>query len=179
MSIYRESGIKIDLRGKPHHRFEELETYQTLKGQSIKEVDFCWLQHENHIALKENSLICLELKGYERDRQLPIDLLLVSLEKKIRDTLSMFTVAWLNRGQGSRLKTELPDEYCDYQDARLIKIIVLIQANNSQASALQSLRTKLKNKLRGVEQLYAITITVTNIETAIKMGLPVDVDASE
>lgn len=172
MSIYDESGMIIDLTHKAHHRFSDLPTYIQLKGQHLKEMDFCWLQTEATEKLPANTLFCLELKG-QQDNTISVDKMLSNLENKARDTLLMYSAIWLKRGEGAQMSKELPEIYSDYQKSRKIKLIMLIDESNKQAQALRALRQKLKNKLAGIESLFDITVSLINLATAEKMGLPV------
>jgi hypothetical protein len=65
MSVFHESGVSVTLTDLDHHRFCDLPTYKSINGDFVKEVDYCWLQSEAFGYIKENTLIGLELKGYE------------------------------------------------------------------------------------------------------------------
>ena len=39
MSLFSESGVQVDLTGKPHFRFQDLEAYRSIKGQHVQEMD--------------------------------------------------------------------------------------------------------------------------------------------
>lgn len=176
MSVYTESGIRVDLSGKAHHLFERLSTYLYLKGQCVKEMDFCWLEPSvTNVETGTQSpevLICLELKGYQ-DTAIPVDDLLAILEQKAKDTLLMFCAAWLDRGKGKDLAVELPEAYRSYDPTRKLRLIMLIDADNSQAQALTALKDKLRNRLLGMTHLLDFKLTLVNCTTAMNIGLPV------
>jgi hypothetical protein len=119
MSVYQESGVEITLSGLDHHRFSELSTYKVLSGQNIKEVDYCWLQSTAKNTIPANTLIGLELKGY-KETAIPVDKLFNNLLQKIRDTLAMFSAAWLQQGLGSQIHNELPTSYRSFSIDRKI-----------------------------------------------------------
>lgn len=176
MSAYTESGIRVDLSDKAHHCFEALPTYIYLKGQCVKEMDLCWLEpavtNAETGTQSPEVLICLELKGYQ-ETALTVDYLLENLEQKAKDTLLMLCAAWLDRGKGKDLALELPEAYRTYNPTRRIRLIMLIDADNSQAQALTALKDKLRNRLRGMTHLLDFKLTLVNCTTAMKIGLPV------
>lgn len=47
MATYDESGLRLYLLDDKHFRFQDLPAYQPLKGQRLKEMDFCWLDPRN------------------------------------------------------------------------------------------------------------------------------------
>jgi hypothetical protein len=172
MSKYKESGVEVDLTGLPHHRFADLPAYRSLSGQFIKECDFTWLQVAANGKLQANSLFNLELKGFG-NHLIPVDHEFERLVKKVRDTLSLFSMAWIKRGKGKELQQQLPLEYNSHQILRKIYFVLLINEKNSQATALRAINNKLKNELRGISALYDCKVTLVNLSTAQIMGLPV------
>ena len=59
MSLFVESGVQVDLTGKPHFRFTKLKAYQAISGQHVQEMDYCWIYNDN--------LILLEVKSYSEE----------------------------------------------------------------------------------------------------------------
>ncbi len=173
MSVYVESGVQVTPTDLEHHRFSDLPAYKALKGQHLKEVDFCWFQPTDNKNIKANTLVGLELKGCLQS-DLPVDKLFNNLIEKIRDTLSMLSAAWLGMGEGANLRPQLPASYQSLPQHGKIKLVMLVNVDESQTLALKALREKLKNKARGIEKLYGITVTLCDLATAQKMGLPVE-----
>lgn len=172
MSVYAESGMTVTLTGLVHHRFESLPIYQKLKGKHIKEIDFFWLQQIATPSLPANTLIGLELKGYDQT-VLDVDSVLENLVQKARDSMAMLHAAWLNTGDGALLRQQLPVQYNSYHAGRQIRLIMLINVQPSQSARLLALRDKFKNKISGLERIYGISTTLVNLSTAQTMGLPV------
>ncbi|WMP17091.1 hypothetical protein [Thiothrix lacustris] len=150
-------------------------TYIRLKGQGVKEMDVCWLVPADIDASTSTSsrdtLICLELKGYQT-WTIPADLL-ANLEQKAKDTLLMFCAAWLGRGQGSELALELPEAYRTYDPSRRLQLVILVDEDNRQAAALMALRQKLRNRLLGLTHLLDFSLTIVNRSSAERAGLPI------
>lgn len=172
MSIFRESGITVTLTNLDHHRFCDLPTYRAISGQHVREVDYCWLQHKATGSIQADTLVGLELKNYEKT-DIPVDTFFNDLIKKIRDTLSLFSAAWLQQGLGAQLQNELPQSYRTFSPQRKIILVMLVNITSNQTIALKSVREKLKAQIKGIERLHGITVTVCNLAAAQKMGLPV------
>lgn len=172
MSIYQESGLTVTLTGLAHHRFQNLPAYQQLSGKHIKEMDFFWLQDSATGSIAANTLIGLELKGYDQT-VLDTEKLLENLLQKAKDSMALLNAAWLNIGEGRALKAQLPPAYNSFNSNRDVRLIMLVHINPSQAAQLSALRTIFKNKIAGFEFLYGIKTSLVNLSTAQSMGLPV------
>ena len=172
MSIYTESGLTVNLTGYVHHRFQDLQAYKKLSGQHIKEMDFFWLEPVGADQPDTDTLIGLELKGYDQTA-FDVEKLLANLLQKVKDSLAMLHAAWLNTGVGATLKQQLPVDYSSYRTQRKIKLIMLINASSAQSSQLSALRAQFKNKVKGIENLYGVQTSLVNLSSAQATGLPV------
>jgi hypothetical protein len=157
MAQYDESGLRLFLVENEHFRFQDLATYQMLKGQRLKEVDFCWHerseQNHNGQAVQQSRIILLELKEFTRSRStlLASDFTdkahrFETLINKIVDSLLLLAAAWLGTEKGSTLFAELPA----FARQRLpIKIIIGLDLPATLRTHLGVLRDKLNARLRG------------------------------
>jgi len=171
MSIFNESGVTVTLTGFEHHRFCDLPTYRKISGQNIKEVDICWLQPTMPNS-DAPTLIALELKDYIQTK-VPFDSLFDNLLNKIRDTLSLFTAAWLQQGLGAQIQQELPQSYQRLSPNLKLIFVLLVNIDSNQAATLKALREKINAKIKGIAKLHNIQVTVCNLAIAQNIGLPI------
>ncbi len=163
MATYDESGLRLYLVDHQHFRFQDLPAYQPLKGQRLKEMDFCW--HDTDDG--KNCLILLELKEFSRSRESLRSSDLVdkahrfeTLINKVVDSLMQLATAWLGTTTGLALRKDLPP----FAQQRLaLKLIIGLDLPPSLASHQGVLRDKFNARLRGRLTLFDInSVAVIN-----------------
>jgi hypothetical protein len=166
MNYYDESGLRLYLANRPHFRFQDLPTYVPLKGQRLKEMDFCWHDDANKIVL-------LELKEFSRSRETlrASDLIdkayrFETLINKVADSLFILSAVWLGSQKGLAFRAELPP----FAQQRLpIKIIIGLDLPRSLHSHYGVLRDKLNARLRGRVALFDVdSIAVVNYQQLLE-----------
>jgi hypothetical protein len=100
-------------------------------------------------------LIYLELKDYIQT-EIPFDKLFDNLIQKIRDTLSLFTAAWLQQGLGAELQQELPHSYRQFSPDYKLIFVLLVNIDDNQSATIRALREKSMQKYK-VLQSYTIS----------------------
>lgn len=148
--IYQESNITLDFTGiNKHFRFETCPAYQSLSGQSIKEIDFGWWDDSNQV------LYLLELKNYTipgLDNQ-KAEKLIENLWKKSVDTMIMLNSVWLSTPTGGTIASCLPVEIT--QKVK-VKIYHLVKVDPSSAPLMMMVNQKLTNKFIGYKKLFNV-----------------------
>ncbi|HEY9753016.1 MAG TPA: hypothetical protein V6C46_08690 [Coleofasciculaceae cyanobacterium] len=174
MAEYLENGIKVTLPDREHFRIQDLSTYKALKGWDLSEMDFVWWN------LSKDTLWLIEVEDYfhlsNKDR-LPA-YLLDRLINKATDSLMFLSAAWFNSAQGKKIYAELP-VFCQYfpSHPKRLKLVFVLKITEHHLKAdLGVLKTRLSSCLRGRVSLFDLKhITLTDHETAQKMGLPIKI----
>jgi hypothetical protein len=156
MAQYDESGLRLFLNDQTHFRFQDLPAYNPLKGQRLKEMDFCWHDTDDN----QNRLILLELKEFSRsrDKLSAADLTdkayrFETLINKVVDSLLILAAAWLGTEKGLALRGELPPFA---QQRMSLKIIIGLDLPVQMHSHYGVLRDKFNARLRGRIALFDI-----------------------
>jgi hypothetical protein len=174
MSVFQESGLQITLPVGESFRFQDCPNYQNLKGKNLSEMDFCWWDDN------KNTLWLLEIKDYSHLtplERLP-DHLLDKLINKATDSLLILASVWFGSLRGKQICGDLPI-FCQTfpVQPKKIKIVFILKLTDTNIKLqLSPLKTRLKDKLIGRLLLFDIShVTLTDHETAIKMGLPIEI----
>lgn len=173
MAEYSENGIKVTLADGEHFRIQDLSSYQTLKSQTLCEMDFGWWDTD------KNTLWLLEVKDYfhlTATERLP-DYLLGMLINKATDSLMFLSAAWLGSVRGQSIHAELPTFcQCFPQHPKKLKLVFVLKIEHRLKADLGVLKTSLSNRLRGRVALFDLNnVTLTDHETAQLMGLPIEI----
>jgi hypothetical protein len=172
MTDFTESGLTISLPDGYSFRFQDLSAYTKLKGQNLKEVDYCWWDDHTH------TFWLLEVKDYSNlttTEKLPNNLL-ETLTNKVTDSLLILSAAWSNTNTGNSILSELPTIFQTFPKSpdKMKIVCVLKLLEHHKKVELGTLRTKFKNSLEGRIALFDLKqVTLTDHETAIKMGIPI------
>jgi hypothetical protein len=150
MPTFIESGLRLDLPDETSFRFADTEAYNAVKGLSLKEMDFAWVD--------AGKLFVLEVRSYARVTETlsPTDFIPVkgqaepyrfsALVDKITDSLLMLLSAWAGTAWGRKLKAELPKA----ARARMpVKLVVAVELPPGLIVHLQALRDSLNARLKG------------------------------
>lgn len=158
--IYSESGLRVDLRGKDHFRFQDCPAYRSISGQNLKEMDFGWWDAD--------TLWLLELKDYAHlspEERLPGHLL-EELANKATDVLLMLAAAWIGTEMGNGLKACLPKHS---QRPHRLKLAFVLKVEPILVPQIQTLKDTLNQRLRGRIALFDIrNVILIDHLTAIK-----------
>lgn len=157
MNIFVESGIQVDLTGKPHFRFENLNVYngrRGLSGRSVKEMDFCWLDN--------GRLIMLELKSFSETSEIAKQgnisaadftaYLIQETAPKIWDSLLMFSACWLPTQKGLILRNELDPDF--HALIEKIHIVIVLDVPEWFKAYFDTLRQRFQIVLNGKLALF-------------------------
>jgi len=173
MTDFTESGLTISLPDGNSFRFQDLSKYTELKGQNLKEVDYCWWDD------RTNTFWLLEIKDYSNlttAEKLPNDLL-ETLTNKVTDSLLMLGAAWSNTNTGNSILSELPTIFQSFpKSPHKMKIVCVLKLlEHHKKVELGTLKTKFRNRLEGRISLFDLKhVTLTDHETAIQMGIPIN-----
>lgn len=150
MPPYVESGLRLDLPAGLHFRFADTTAYNAVKGQSLKEMDFAWVD--------SGKLFLLEVRSYSQVTQTltltdfvpvkgqPEPFRFNALIDKVTDSVLMMFSAWADTAWGQQLKAELPAS----ARARMpLKLVVAVELPTALTIHLQGLRDSLNARLRG------------------------------
>jgi hypothetical protein len=169
MGVYEESGLRLDLPDGAHFRFADTGSYQSLSGQSLKEMDFAWLH--------EDKLVLLELKNFTVTRAtlVPADFVPAKnqphprrfdeLVSKITDTLMMLLAGWCGTDWGKNLVAELPQGI-----DKPLKLVLAVGLDMPAGLKmhLAALRTALNARLQGRLKLASVqSIALMDYDTLI------------
>lgn len=150
MPPFIESGLSVSLPAGSHFRFSDTLAYKEVKSQSVKEMDFAWVD--------SGQLFLLEVRDYTQvTTTLSVTDFLPAkgqtepfrfraLIDKVTDSVMMILSAWAGSAWGQRLKAELP---IAAQKRMPLKVIVAVELPPALAVHLQGLRDSLNDRLRG------------------------------
>lgn len=154
MSISVESGMRVDLTGKPHFRFQELTAYQSVSGQHVKEMDYCWLDN--------NVLFMLELKSYSaevveaREGQKAsdqfVDYLIDKTAPKVWDSLLLLSACWLRTKKGDKLRQELDVQF--HVRIERIRVVIVLEVPDWFKPQFETLKRQFRKVLLGKMALF-------------------------
>lgn len=145
-----ESGLSLDLPAGLSFRFADTAAYGAVKGQSVKEMDFAWVD--------SGKLFLLEVRDYS---QVTTTLALTdfvpakgqaepfrfkALVDKITDSVLMILSAWSGTAWGQRLSAELP---AAAHTRMPLKLVVAVDLPPALTVHLQGLRDSLNDRMRG------------------------------
>ncbi len=145
-----ESGLSLDLPAGLNFRFADSVAYNAVKGQSVKEMDFAWVD--------SGKLFLLEVRDYTQVTQtltladfVPVKgqtepFRFSALVDKITDSVLMMLSAWAGTAWGQQLKAELP---AAAQTRMPLKLVVAVELPATLTVHLQGLRDSLNDRLRG------------------------------
>lgn len=172
MPIYEESGLQITLPDGECFRFQECQSYKSLSGNNLSEMDFGWWDSS------KDTLWLLELKDYSHltpPQRLP-DYLLEKLTNKVTDSLMILSSVWSGSLQGKQILADLPASLQVFPIyPKKLKIVFVFKITDTNIKIqLSPLKTRLKERLRGRLLLFDIkNVTLVDHETAMKMGLAI------
>jgi len=156
MSVFIESGVRVDLTGKCYFRFQDLAAYRSVKGQYVKEMDFCWMDGEQ--------LIMLELKAYTEEvehareenitAEAFIDYLINITAPKIWDSLLMLSACWLSTDKGIEFRDELTPEF--HAKIQRIGIVIVLDVPDWFEPQFGELKGRFREVLKGKMALFDI-----------------------
>ena len=156
MSLFVESGVQVDLTGKPHFRFQDLESYRTIKGQHVQEMAYCWLDAEKPVML--------ELKAYSEEVEHAkqenttvdefIAYLIQKTTPKVWDSLLMFSACWLPTDKGLAFRNELDPTF--HTHIQQIGIIIVLDVPDWFKPQFASLKKRFRTVLKGKMALFDI-----------------------
>lgn len=176
MAQYDESGLRLVLADGEHFRFQDLATYQSLKGQRLKEMDFCWLDRtatqDASNQAQWHRLILLELKEFTGLRSLLHESDLThkayrfeTLINKIVDSLLLLAAAWAGTAKGSQLCADLP---MFARQPMRAKVIIGLDLPPSLHPHFGVLRDQLNARMRGRVALFDIErVTLVNYQQLV------------
>lgn len=150
MPPYIESGLRLDLPAGSHFRFADTTAYSLVKGQSVKEMDFAWVDSGKLFLLEVRSYSqlarTLTLTDFAPVKGQPEPFRFRALIDKVTDSVLMMLSAWADTSWGRQLKAELPTS----AQARMpLKLVVAVELPAALTIHLQGLRDSLNAKLRG------------------------------
>lgn len=155
VAIYGESNVRVDLTGKPHFRFQDLDTYRSISGQHVKEMDFCWL--------RDGKLFMLEVKAYSDEVEQAkeenvtaeqfVKYLVDKTAPKVWDTLLMFSACWLPTRKGIEFRDNLSEAF-HTPICPIYVVIVLDVPSWFKRQHFATLRTRFRGVLRGKMALF-------------------------
>lgn len=173
--VFEESGFRVTAPA-PAFRFADLAAYRALSGQQLKEMDVGWWEKSPRGT---DRLLLLELKGVDvwksspTDPTRPREHLIQTCVEKATDALLMLAGAWMATTWGQGLTSELPQLVPATGDAAL-KLVFLIDIPAGHRELLLPVRDEIKRRLSGRLGIFGVPpVSVIDLESALKMGLPV------
>jgi hypothetical protein len=172
MTVYIESGLRLNLPKGEHFRFQDCKVYKKLSGQKLKEMDFCWWQKE------QNRLWLIEIKDYAHlstEERLP-NHLLDNLVDKATDSLLMLATCWAKTGKGREFSACLPlpiQQFPEHPEQLKLKLFFILKIDvNMFKDEIDALRYRLNDRLRGRVALFNIRyVSLVDHLTVIKHNL--------
>jgi hypothetical protein len=173
---FEESGFRVSAPD-PAFRFSGLESYRSLSGRQLKEMDVGWWETTPD---GKNRLLLLELKGMEvwhsrpDDPMNPHEHLIRTCVEKATDTLLMLAGAWIPTTWGQQLARGLPPQAHPYPGDGALKLVFLIDIPAGHRELLHAVRDEINGRLEGRLGVFGIRrVSVIDFESAQRMGLPV------
>lgn len=157
MAVYQKSGLRFELPDGLHFRFADIEAYRRLGSQSVREMDFAWLDN--------GALVLLEVKDFTQVAEAlrPEDLVpgkgqpdphrfRVLIEKVVDSVLMMLSV-WAGMDRGKALESGMP---LQARTPLPMKLVIALDLPEGMKVHLQSLRDGLNGRLQGRTALAGV-----------------------
>lgn len=166
VEIHTESGVQVDLTGKPHFRFQDLPAYKQIKGQHLKEMDYCWL-HDGELFLLEVKSYADALAEIRRKdvgeqvagkdiRENKVDRQKSIIKRfwdktipKISDSLLMFSASWVGTLKGEALSKQFTSPEFTVPPRR-ISIIIIVEMPEEQSDRYRDRFSEIRKRCRVV-----------------------------
>lgn len=150
MTVYIESGLRLDLPNGQHFRFADLPPYQSVSGQQLKEMDFAWVSIGKLFLLEVRSYsqVTATLTGTDLvpTKGQPAPYRFQTLIDKVTDSTLMLLAAWAGSAWGQQLTAALP---LAAQSRMPLKLVIAIDLPGALVIHLQGLRDSLNARLQG------------------------------
>jgi len=150
VTIYIESGLRLDLPDGQHFRFADLPAYKKLSGQHLKEMDFGWIAGKKLFLLEIRSYAqmteALAVSDFVPVKGLPVPYRFQVLVEKVTDSLMMLLAAWADSDHGQAIRADLP---AAARNRLPLKLIVAVDLPAKLSVHLLGLRDSLNEHLRG------------------------------
>ncbi len=168
---YVESCLDVYLPDRQHFRFADLPSYQKLKGQNLKEMDFALVSGGKLYLLEVRSYQQLvdDLAGSDfvpaKGRATPYRYL--TLARKVTDSLMMLMAAWAGSpsGCGPAIRGDLP--VCAASSLQVI-LTIAVDLPKHLTPHLSALRSSLNASLRGRMALAGVeSVAVIDYQTLV------------
>ncbi len=172
MPVYAEPGFSVALPDWLSFRLQDCESYSTLCGQGLSEMDFGWWEDA-----PQPTLWLLEVKDYGHlapEEQLP-EHLIPKLVAKATDTLLLLAAAWIPTGRGQDIARWLPEPCRSFPAApKRLKLVFALRLPPERRALVPALKDKVNQQLRGRIGLFDLKqVILVDHETAARMGLPI------
>jgi len=152
MPTFTESGHQFELPDERSFRFEECETYQSLKSSNLKEMDFGWIEGREGQA---QTVWLLEVSNYalgsDVRNHFDLESFLDEIRQKITDCITMLAAIWNNTEVGQRLRLDIEQTCPAFPNYAVgIRPTVLLKIGGADApQKIQLLTHSLRPRLRG------------------------------
>jgi len=167
MTVYNEPGFEITLPGIACFRFQDCPAYVAIKGSSVREMDFAWIDDSS------GEFRLLELEDFvhlSKSEQMP-EYLIQRFQEKAIDSLLMLSALWLATPFGVRLRESIP-QAIHHRPPR-IKLYFVVNLSEAHQSYIGPLKDKLSTRLKGKCEIVGARLCIWNKQTAITNGLPI------
>lgn len=145
-----ESGLCVNLPADMHFRFADTSAYNAVKGLSVKEMDFAWVDAGKLFLLEVRDYTqvttTLTVTDFVPIKGQPEPFRFGALVDKVTDSVLMMLSAWAGTAWGQQLKAELP---IAAQTRMPLKVVVAVELPSALTVHLQGLRDSLNDRLRG------------------------------
>ncbi len=164
MTVYKESGLNIDLSDFSHFRFKDLPTYEKLNSHSIKEMDFVFVYQDIFFVLEVKDYT--QGLGYQTEKEIKEQLIELpkNLVKKVQDSLLLLSAISLNIGKGALLREESQFEL-KLENAHLI---IGLRLPDTLASHHSTISQSVKSSTHGYAHLFDLKIGVVDYQELMK-----------
>ncbi len=164
MPEFVESGLVFTLPDGACFRFESLNTYNTLSGQGLREMDFGWWDRNGSLSL---------LEVFSRGaigRLGSADGLSSVCISKIVDSILMLSAMWLGTKTGNCMQNEISQSFPVFREPEPVFIYIVLVSSRDQVLSLPMMDI-FNNRLYGKTRLFGIgRVSVLNAEQIIREG---------
>lgn len=168
-----EGNLTISVPENRYFRFEDSQTYDSVKANGLTEADLAWMVDE------ENALWIMELKDYGPQSQGQLaqarEKLRTRLPKNIAHAVLLVSAVWANTPLGNKLRQDIEQTFPEFPDEALpIKAVAVINVENTDIPLIGPLSDAVRAALDAFELDIVLVLPASSDRLEADLGIRIE-----